>query len=178
MSAVAYTTFAGGDFANQIAILQGQVATLQTQVAANSTAITALQASTPTSVKVSLTSAQILNAGTTRVQLIASPGAGKAIIPFSMYVISTFGGIAYATNTSCKIQMGGPSNGNLYNFVASTILGLSGTSWYLCPPVTPIGGTNAQAQSGQAMFFSVNTGNPTAGNGTLDFYISYIIQTL
>lgn len=162
----------------QISTIQGQITTLQSSVATNTANIATLQTLTPLFVHVPVSSAQILTSNTSRVQLIASPSAGKAIVPISVYVVSTFGTTPYATNTSCRIQIGGLANGNLYNFAALTLLGQSANAYYVAVPVTPIGGTPNQAQAAQAMFFATNTGNPTGGNGTLDFYIYYYIVTL
>ena len=52
------------------------------------------------SVTVAISSAQILAGNTTPVQLIASAGAGLAIIPISVVVKYTYITAAYATNTS------------------------------------------------------------------------------
>lgn len=144
-----YTAGAGIDITgNVISATGGQATTLQT-------------------VKVSLSSAQILNSFTTPIELIAAPGAGKMVNLISVSFGATYNSATYATNTTGRIKIGAVSATNL-----SLAFAASGQT-YLALLATTIGDLENVNVN-----FSTDTGNPTAGDGTIDLYLSFVVITL
>jgi hypothetical protein len=120
-------------------------------------------------VKVSLSSAQILNSFTTPIELIAAPGAGKVIDVISARYKTTYNGTAYDTNTAGAIRFKGtPGISISLAFAAS---GISYTS-YLPAISSPFDFENG------AIEFGTTVGNPATGDGTIDIYITYTVITL
>jgi hypothetical protein len=118
-------------------------------------------------VKVSLSSAQILDSNTSPVQLIAAPGAGKMIRVTSITAIFTFNGVAYATNTNGQVRI------NTYQLNSISLnFGASTESTFGFPQAA------SGTLSNQSINFTTQTGNPTAGDGTIDLYITYQILSL
>ena len=123
-------------------------------------------------VKVSLSSAEILNSFTTPVQLIAAPGVGKSILATRYLIIFPNGTTAYATNTSAYIAY-------------DTDLGPDQIFGYF--DLTDVAGSQTMGRAAdvtratfenKGIFFKTATGNPTAGTGDLVVYITYQIITL
>jgi hypothetical protein len=123
-------------------------------------------------VKVSLSSAQILNSFTTPVQLIAAPGAGKSIVATSYLIIYPNGTTAYATNTTGYIAYDTDlvSDQLFGNFNLAIVSGEQNAG-------RAADVTRATFEN-KAIFFKTDTGNPTAGDGTIDLYITYQVITL
>jgi len=130
----------------------------------------ALTASTSVlTAKVTLSSAEILALFTTPKQLIAAPGAGKIIVPLAVSYRLNFNSIAYTTNLNLRLRMNGTLTQN------SGILGLGATSYSLQPLA---GGAYSADITNTALTIDVATGNPAAGNSTMDVYVTYTIVTL
>jgi hypothetical protein len=122
-------------------------------------------------VKVSLSSAQILNSNTTPIELIAAPGAGKLIKIQFITTIKNYISSTYATNVDCSIFIGGEN-----------VLGLNS---FLDFGSTTVKDYNVLFSSASlsdvqnsSVVFSTDTGNPTDGDGTIDLYITYQILSL
>jgi hypothetical protein len=121
-------------------------------------------------VKVSISSAEILNSFTTPIELIAAPGAGKMIQVLSFACNFTYNGITYATNTTAQLLQGSTlvRTFNL-NFAASGQI-------YAAPSAPPL--LVSSSLENENISFSTQTGNPTAGDGTFDIHITYTVITL
>lgn len=120
-------------------------------------------------VKVSLSSAQILNSFTTPVELIAAPGAGKVINPLSVLVSATYNTTQYATNTSGRIILND-------KVIADLDLTFAASGQYVTSVV--IESDIVYDIINQPITFDTQTGNPTAGDGTIDIHITYTVITL
>lgn len=125
--------------------------------------------------KISLTSAQILALFTTPRQLVAAPGIGKMIEVLSIFGRLNFNSVAYATNTNLNFYLGSSvlslaSNINLINGTSSRI------GKFVFTAIS--GSTNGNMQENAAVMVNVPGSNPTAGNSTLDLYVTYKIVTL
>ena len=124
------------------------------------------------SVKVTLSSAQILNSFTTNIQLIAAPGAGKFIDVHSIVIKYNYVTSQYATNTSANIYIGNSNytvcNNININFSENTLEKLA-----MIDNIAPLSDL-----ANKALIYEAITGNPTAGDGTIDVYITYQIITL
>lgn len=123
--------------------------------------------------KITIASADILTLNATPVELIAAPGAGKAIQVISVMGRMNFLTAPYATNTDLQIidTAGG-------GVLASDALILLGAVATLIATV-PVNDASATAVTANgSVSAKVATGDPTAGSGTLDLYVSYKIVTL
>jgi hypothetical protein len=125
-------------------------------------------------VKVSLTSAQILNSNTTPIQLIAAPGAGKAILITNGLLKGNFVTTPYATNTNGVVRVGANPlfyqyMGFLINFTENIMSALfAADNTYIAL---------ASAENTPVTYITED-GDPTAGDGTIDLYLTYQIITL
>lgn len=120
----------------------------------------------------SMTSAQILNSNTTPVTLIAAPGAGKYIQLISVVCHSKFLTAAYATNLAGRLRYVG-STPVIVSFTAGLILGQA-ISVFI-EGVMQITTTGASTFTNSAVEYFTATGNPTAGGGSFQWYITYLI---
>jgi len=100
------------------------------------------------------------------INVVEAPGAGKILMPIHVVVKLNFGTIVYATNINLLISL--DTGTIVFNFDNLISLGadtamFSGT------------GTLAPAQpENEGIELSVQTGDPTAGDGTLVIYLWYI----
>lgn len=121
-------------------------------------------------VKVTLTSAQILSSNTTPIQLIAAPGAGKMIMVLSFAGNLTYNTATYATNTSGQLVQGA-------TLVRTFSLAFTTSGQiYLAPSSPPL--ALSSTLENQSISFSTQTGDPTAGDGTIDLHLTYTVITL
>lgn len=146
--------------------------------AADGGAPTWVSAGTTQQLKKSFTAAQIKALNTTPIALVAAPGAGFAVVPIAVMGRLTFGTVAYATNTTLNVGYTAGSD-PLYT---NTSL-LTTTTGAPIQPFFPLaqsgtGNNDNEYIANAALNLSVPTGNPTAGDGLLDVYISYIILPL
>jgi hypothetical protein len=121
--------------------------------------------------KVSITSAQILDSYTTPIELIPAQGAGTTIEVISCTSLFTFNTIAYATNTSAKIFYDSDTASGVFGTFDLTY---SATAYQFFVN----GGPSISDIDNNAIIFMTETGNPTAGDGTIDIYLTYRVITL
>jgi hypothetical protein len=123
-------------------------------------------------VKVSLSSAQILSSNTTPIELIAAPGAGKAILirDVAVQVISANNG--YSTNTDGIIVYTQAPTVN----ILKTPIDLTHTLDY--PIFKHITDDVSEFYDNDPVFFSTATGDPTTGDGDFVLHLTYQIITL
>lgn len=122
-------------------------------------------------VKVSLSSAQILNSFTTPVELIAAPGAGKYINVLSLVQKNNFVTTPYATNTTARIEI---NDGTFFSYYFETEIVFTATSIRKLLQVDE----DDMPVANLPLRFKTQTGNPTAGDGTIDIHITYQILDL
>lgn len=125
---------------------------------------------TPESIKVTISSAEILDLNTTPKELIPAPGAGKVIQVLSILSNYTYGTVTYATATDLEYLYGAATTSTYTDAtsLASTVNLLA------YPTAEPPG----EVYSNSNLNLHVQSANPTAGDGTLDIYITYKIVTL
>lgn len=126
------------------------------------------------SAKVTLTSAQILALFTTPIQIVASPGIGFALQVIQSSARLNYNTIPYTGNTQINIINTGAGNSQYVNVgVLSSNISIIGEGYHT------IGTTNVtQIIENTALNISINIGNPSAGNSTVDVYLIYRIITL
>jgi len=117
--------------------------------------------------KVTLSSAQILASNTTPIELIAAPGAGYMIDVLSLVFKFNYNSIAYATNTSMKPRY----DTSLTPFSSFDIS--SGVSYIIKDETFTV---NILENKSVEIF--TDSGDPTAGNSTIDIYLTYRIVTI
>lgn len=123
--------------------------------------------------EVTLTSAQILALNTTPIDIVAAPGAGKAILPISGYAYVDFGTAAYATNTDIDIVDATAPTVSL--FTAATVLAATADEYaYLRETAA----TAAIITANSALQVTEVTGDPVTGDGTCKVVVYYQEVTL
>ncbi len=125
--------------------------------------------------KLSLTSAQILTLGTAINFGLPAPGAGKAIVPISAFWSSKNGTVVYSTNTNLNIRHVG-SNTNLVSASSAPLLSTGAHIGFFTQQTGVTNGNQIMPNADIQVI--VTGGNPTGGNGDLDLYVYYKIQTL
>lgn len=125
--------------------------------------------------KVSLSSAQILTLNTIPVQLLPAPGAGLYYDVVDCIGFYTFGGTAYATNINFSIVYNNLTS-NLALFSNSALINQTANRKLKFAAGTITGSLSAYSTNAP-LVAQVATGNPTAGNGTVDIYLLYDIVT-
>ena len=119
---------------------------------------------------VHIDSAAILTSGVSLVELIPPPGVGKFLHNMCVTVKKNYNGIAYATNVFCPFVM------NMLELKGGFKIDFTQDTYEYTPSIYSDGDINDIEN--QALKFYTQTGNPTAGDGTLDFYITYQILDL
>lgn len=124
---------------------------------------------------VSLTSAQILDAWANQVQLVPAQGAGTCIISESAAVEFICGNTPYATNTDILIKH---DTAGFADYQIKITDGIGSTEPYLnrayyIQPALNVAGENTVLRDNKGLFFTIDTGNPTAGDGTLRIWLTY-----
>ena len=143
-----------------------------TNIATTAFVQSAIAATTGVSVKVTLTSGQLLGAYLTPITLIAAPGIGKALQIISCAAQYNFGTIAYTgggtwgiytTQITSNFQTSGPSSLILLasKYMSCNLTGLINNMY-----------------PNDALVFKNLTGPFLGGDGTLDLYITYRVITL
>jgi hypothetical protein len=115
-------------------------------------------------IKVTVTSAEILDAYDTPIELIPAPPAGFYIDPISIVYRFDYDSTPYATNTSGKIILS--DEGSVVDIdltrANSDVVKTTGSDF----------------MTDGAMLFTVETGNPTAGDSDLIIFITYQLVEL
>ena len=127
--------------------------------------------------KGTLTSGQVLALNTSPITVISAPGAGKIINILSVFTRLNFNSAAYAANTSLRLKYVGAA----YDALVDSSILVSGASRVLRwdqAISTTVSATNTQMIDNVGIQITVNTGNPTTGDSSLDYYIYYVITTL
>lgn len=124
----------------------------------------------PKSIKVSVSSAEILSLNTTPKELIPAPGAGKYIDIISAQFSLTYGTTDYSYSPS-------PSDVTLTygtNQCSGRISLNASTTTFQVIPIASV----YDISTNTAVNFYCSTGNPTSGDSTVDIYLTYRVVTL
>lgn len=166
-----YTNAACVMFDGSLPCIAGTNLTLDVILKGMCTLIAGRGAGQVQSVKITVTSAQLKNGFSNPTQLIATPGAGKLIQLLSAYAVYTFGTTQYTANGATIIKLGQNSS----SYVASTDISLV-TGSVTTNSIVPLNGVPAVASIVNAPLFYYNdVANLTVGDGTLTFYLTYVI---
>jgi len=123
-----------------------------------------------------LTSSQLLNLGTTPVEIISAPGSGYVTVPFLIFMRLYAGSTAYGTLTT---SLGLIINGtNIFPNQSMSTAFLSSSSdefvYYVFTNSVIASGLSVSACENQPVYLQ-NTGllELTSGNGTLDIQVEW-----
>lgn len=125
-------------------------------------------------VKIHITSAQLLTANSVPVLCVSAPMAGIAIRVLNASIGLTFNTTPYASNVNCLLI----TDTSNKEQVRATILDATVSTDRRVVDTSAQGVTDTQIISGKALYFKVETGNPTLGNSSIDVYITYELITL
>lgn len=114
--------------------------------------------------EITIPTASVLTANATPIELIAAPGAGKAIVLMETVMSIDFNSAAYATNTNVLIRRN-----------TSTIFTVGGFLNASADAVNYQPGVAGAAALNQNINFQVDAGNPTAGNSDVKIKVWYRI---
>lgn len=114
-----------------------------------------------------ITSAQILNMGSVPVVLVPAQGPNTIIDVLSVAGFIDFGGVAYATHTNLDVNEGGTLWTN--NQLLPSAVDVSKI-------FTQNGGATMTPNT--ALTITASGGNPTAGTGSLNIYVTYKVYSL
>lgn len=124
---------------------------------------------------VSISSAQILQAFTTPVEIIPAPGAGKIIIVDDILFKYTHVSTSYVNNSTSAFKYGGTSITFTATIPAAIFTGSANASRLMKDSATSFVTDTCENTS---IVWYVNIENFTTGNGTAKIYIKYRIVTL
>lgn len=117
--------------------------------------------------KVHMSSAEILQLNTTPRELVPAPGVGKTIQIFKILIRLNFGSIAYSNLSNIQLKL---DNNVLISW--SNVLSLNNDNFSITSPSDIQ--TTMQDFSNKPIIATAAV-NPTDGDGSVDFYISYTI---
>jgi len=117
---------------------------------------------------ISLSSAEILALFTTPKQLVAAPGANKAVFPLFISMSLVFVSVAYATNVQLQVKAG---SSTLY---LNSLVLPNASDYFARGAALPVAASGGGFDFINApLVLAVGSGNPTAGNGTLKVRVIY-----
>jgi len=126
-------------------------------------------------VKVSLSSAEILALNTTPKVIVLALGDGKIIQPISFVARYIFGTTSYTTNVSLQLRYSGVTG----NLTSSSFIALPNSAILRQIPTANLTFTPSTGlPDNKSLIVDISGGNPVAGDGTLDIYVTYAIITL
>lgn len=105
----------------------------------------------------SLSTAEILSANSSPVELVAAPGAGYAFIPYEAILVYDYNTAAFATNTDFFIRVG---TTNSLNYGAAALTNTSDAIFRIAATNTSY---STASHANQNINFFIDTGNPTGG---------------
>lgn len=123
-------------------------------------------------VKVSLSSAELLQIGTTPIVVVPAQGAGTIIRPISVNAVVNFNTTAYSVNPTLTLFEGGWLP--LLNM--NNILSASATTYFNYPSLTTI--TTISNVINEDLMVYGGSGDPSGGDSTVDLYVTYVVITL
>jgi hypothetical protein len=121
--------------------------------------------------EVTLSSAQVLAANGTPIEVVPAPGVGRANIPIVAIASVAFVSAAYATNTSLTVGYGGAGILTITGILAATSSKVA-TAAGTIPAVAIATAQNA------AINVSVATGNPITGDSPVTVSVLYVTVNL
>ena len=125
-----------------------------------------------TTIKVSVSSAQILNSFTVPVVLIPAPGSGKVLQIVSFIIYSTFVTTPYTIASAVNLKY--DASGSAVTYDIATALATSANR-YISGSAN---GVSSSTITNKAILLESDVSDPTLGDGTLTFYITYQTITI
>lgn len=126
--------------------------------------------------KRTLSSAEVLTLNSNPITLLAAPGVGTAYDVFSVLARMNFSGAAYTTNTNLRVKYSTSTSQVIAN--SSVILTQTTSARWGRMGNAAFASGSIQYAENDSVIVDVATGNPTAGGGTVDIFIAYMILAL
>ena len=118
----------------------------------------------------SVLAADVLQLNTTPQEVIAAPGAGKAIEVIAASGALVYGSVAYATNTNLQLITAGATDPQYES--GKLLLSTVDTHSKLGENLVS-GATDTQIIENAALNLTVETGDPTAGDSDIEVFVFY-----
>lgn len=115
-------------------------------------------------IKVTVTSAEILDSHDNPVELLPAPGVNSFYQTINATIKRSFNTTAYDTNVNGNFTIGSEVIGGTLDLSFTQTSYISGTGSFIVDDI-----------ENQGLFFSTESGNPENGDGELVFYITYQI---
>lgn len=128
--------------------------------------------STPLTVKVDLSSADILALNTTPITLVAAPGSGYAIVPNSIAYRFTYGSVAYTGNFLIAVKCNSKTTSDTFASITFPVIQATANRSGSLPANT---GTGIDAIVENDSIELQSSGAFSAGDGTLTVWLTYAI---
>lgn len=132
-------------------------------------------------VKVSVSSAEILGMFSAPKELVAAPGSNKMILPLRLVYRMTYNSVAYATHTNIRLGYDSGTAGSALTLVEVASFLSQSSNATMITTIPDVLGTQAivttslTSMVNKNLCLSVATGAPTAGNSTLKISVVYVI---
>jgi hypothetical protein len=150
-------------------------ATASATTAPSSESVKAYVDNAAITLEVDVSSAQILNSNSVPVALVAAPGANKFIRVIDIAIRYTFVSAAYATNTNL-LFMYSALVAAAVDAQPSSVLTQTNNRIFMTGGISPTGTPQGYINlDNQGIVLYTQTGNPTAGSGTIKVFITYKI---
>lgn len=124
-------------------------------------------------IKKTLSSAQLLSSFSSPIEIVAAPGADKIAFGTFMIAKTNYGSIPYATHINMRLLW----NGVTASFDDSVTISRAEDYIQILEFYNSIATPKGNAVN-KNLVLKTTTGNPTAGDGTMDIYLWYRILTL
>lgn len=128
--------------------------------------------STPLTVKVDLSSADILSLDTTPITLVAAPGSGYALMPVSLAYRFNYGSIAYADGANIGVKCSTKTTSDFFIAVQALTIRAAANRSGSIPANTGISNDSIAENDSLQLQSSLAF---TAGDGTLTVWLTYAI---
>lgn len=125
--------------------------------------------------RVAIPTGEILALNTTPILAVQAPGVGKAIVVESVTAQITYIAPVYATNVNLQLIF---DTATAPIMESSTILVKTTNAIVNLPLSATVAAGETQILENTALYFTVETGDPTAGASNFVFYVEYMILNL
>lgn len=126
-------------------------------------------------VRLSIPTAQVLTLNSVPIQIAAAPGAGSAILVEQVTAKINWNSVIYATNVNLQVKFTGAGEAvaESASFLIRTANGVVNI-----PLMYTVAAGVSQILENTALFLTVETGDPTAGNSDIFVYVDYSILSV
>lgn len=121
-------------------------------------------------VSLTIASADVLTLNSTPIEIVAAPGAGKAIEVVNASLTTDFNSAAYTTNTTLFLRAAGATGVQADNSINASV---TRTGRFRLQDTSSSGATDTQIIENAALEVYVASGNPAAGDSDITINLAY-----